>query len=99
SSQVEIGSNDDWQSDPNAAEIQSVGLAPKAVKESATIQRLAPGSYTAMVSSKDASTGVALVEAYDITSAANSTLANISTRGSIGLNDNGLIRGFRVGGE
>ena len=98
SSQVQIAANDNWQSDPNAAEIQSLGLAPKATAESATIQSLAPGSYTAIVSSKDSSTGTALVEAYDITPTANSTLANISTRGSIGTDDNVLIGGFIVGG-
>jgi hypothetical protein len=99
SSQVEIGGNDNWQSDSNAAEIQNIGLAPKAATESATVQTLAPGSYTAVVSSKDAATGIAIVEAYDITSTANSTLANISTRGSIGLDDNVLIGGFIVGGN
>lgn len=99
SSQVEIGGNDNWQTDSNAAEIQNIGLAPKAATESATVQSLAPGSYTVIVSSKDPSTGIALVEAYDITSTANSTLANISTRGSIGLNDNVLIGGFIVGGN
>ena len=99
SSQIEIGGNDNWQSDSNAAEIRNGGLAPKAATESATVQTLAPGSYTVVVSSKDASTGIALVEAYDITATANSTLANISTRGSIGLNDNVLIGGFIVGGN
>jgi hypothetical protein len=53
SSQVEIGGNDNWQTDSNAAEIQNIGLAPKAATESATIQSLAPGSYTVIVSSKD----------------------------------------------
>jgi FtsP/CotA-like multicopper oxidase with cupredoxin domain len=99
SSQVQIAGNDNWQSDPNAAEIQNAGLAPKGTAESATVQSLVPGSYTVVVSSNDSSTGTALVEVYDITPTANSTLANISTRGSIGLNDSVLIGGFIVGGS
>lgn len=98
SAQVQIGGNDNWQSDSNAAEIQSFGLAPPNASEAATVQSLAPGTYTVNVSSKDSSTGIALVEAYDIGTSAHSTLANISTRGSIGLNDNVLIGGFIVGG-
>ena len=78
--------------------MQSLGLAPKNANEAATVQSLAPGSYTVMVSSEDASTGIALVEAYDISATANSTLANISTRGAVGLNDDVLIGGFIVGG-
>jgi FtsP/CotA-like multicopper oxidase with cupredoxin domain len=99
SAQVQIASNDNWQSDSNAAEIQSFGLAPQSANEAATVQSLAPGTYTVNVSSKDSSTGIALVEAYDIGTSAHSTLANLSTRGVIGLNDNVLIGGFIVGGS
>jgi spore coat protein A len=98
SSSLEIANNDDWQTARGASEIQALGLAPKSASEASMVQSLAPGSYTAVVSGKDASTGIALVEAYDIGQSANSALANISTRGSIGLNDNLLIGGFIVGG-
>jgi spore coat protein A len=99
SANVEIGNNDNWQSDSGASEIQTAGLGPRVSSESATVQTLAPGSYTAWVSSKDTSTGIALVEAYDITQGANSTLANISTRGLIGVNNHVLIGGFIIGGS
>jgi hypothetical protein len=99
SSSVQIASNDNWQSDPGATEIQTAGLAPKFASESATVQTLAPGSYTVIVSGQNNATGIAVVEAYDIAQSANSTLANISTRGSIGLNDNVLIGGFIIGGS
>jgi hypothetical protein len=99
SSNTQIALNDDWQSDSGAAEIQSSGLAPAIASESATVQSLAPGSYTVIVSGKNNATGIAVVEAYDITPTANSTLANISTLGSIGLNDDVLIGGFIIGGN
>jgi hypothetical protein len=98
SSAIEIAQNDNWQTGPSAGEIQNVGLAPQNAREAAIVESLAPGSYTVMVSSKDGSTGVALVEAYDIGATAYSTLANISTRGPVGLNENVMIGGFIVGG-
>jgi hypothetical protein len=99
SSNAEIANNDNWQSDPGASEIQNAGLAPKFASESATVQTLAPGSYTVIVGGQNNSTGIAVVEAYDIAQSATSTLANISTRGSIGLNDQVLIGGFIIGGS
>jgi spore coat protein A, manganese oxidase len=99
SSNFEITNNDNWQSDPGASEIQNAGLAPKFASESATVQTLAPGSYTVIVGGQNNSTGIAVVEAYDVAQSANSTLANISTRGSIGLNDDVLIGGFIIGGS
>jgi len=98
SSNVEIASNDNWQLDPGVGEIRAIGLGPKVASEAATIQNLAPGSYTVVVRSKDGSPGVGLVEVYDLTSKTNSLLANVSTRGSIGGNDNVLIGGCIIGG-
>src|SRR5207245_11767882 len=40
----------------------------------------------------------ALVEAYDLDPGANSSLANISTRGFVGAGDNVMIGGFIIGG-
>ena len=58
---------------------------------------LAPGSYTAVVSGKDGTTGVALVEGYDLDQRPDSKLGNISTRGFVGNGENVLIGGFIVG--
>lgn len=41
-----IASNDDWQSDPGAAELTADGLEPENPAEAATIQTLDPGAYT-----------------------------------------------------
>lgn len=92
-----IATNDDWQSDPAAAELTGDGLALSDPAESGTIQTLAPGAYTVTATSKDGSTGLGLVEAYDLTPTDDSHLANISTRGVVGTGDNALITGFIVG--
>ena len=57
--------NDDWQQG-QPADIEQVGLAPTDPRESALIATLAPGQYTAIVSGKDDTTGVALVEVYGV---------------------------------
>ena len=60
-----IQSNDGW-SDTQGDDLQTVGLAPADARESAILMRLAAGSYTAIVRGKNDSTGVALVEIYDL---------------------------------
>ncbi|HJU10996.1 MAG TPA: aryl-sulfate sulfotransferase, partial [Candidatus Binataceae bacterium] len=97
SSGVMVTSNDDWESDPGADQIRANGLGPQDPAEAATIQTLAPGAYSFVCTQKDATPGIGLVEAYDLSPLANSTLANISTRGTVGTGDNVLIAGFIVG--
>jgi hypothetical protein len=57
--------NDDWQTDQQAA-INATGLAPTNIRESAIVRSLSPGAYTAIVRGYQNSTGVALVEAYQL---------------------------------
>jgi hypothetical protein len=92
-----IAVNDDWQTDAGAAELSANGIAPGDDRESATVQTLSPGAYTAVVSGKNNTTGVAVVELYDLDQGANSILANISSRGFIDTGDNALIGGFILG--
>jgi arylsulfate sulfotransferase len=94
---IPIASNDNWQTDGGAATIASEQLTPSDELEAATVVTLAPGAYTAVVGSHDNSTGVALVEAYDLSPASGSTLANLSARGFVGTGDDVLISGFIVG--
>ena len=69
-----IGSNDDWQTTilggvitgNQVSAIQSSGHAPTAASESAIIANLQPGNYTAVVRGVNNTTGVALVEVYDL---------------------------------
>jgi hypothetical protein len=93
----EIDSNDDWQTHPNASQIPAQ-LQPGDTRESAILTTLQPGAYTAIVSGKGGTTGVALVEVYDMDTAATSELANISTRGLVQTGDFVMIGGFVTGG-
>ncbi len=92
-----VVTNDNWR-DTQEEEISETGLAPTNDLESAIVATLDPGSYTVIVTGQDGGRGVALVEAYDLDPAANSQLANISTRGSVGTGDNVMIGGFIIGG-
>ncbi len=97
SSGAVVATNDNWEDDPAASELEAQGLAPKDPNEAATVQVLPPGSYTVAVSNVDDADGVGLVEAYDLTRNSNSSMANISTRGFVGTDDEVLISGFIVG--
>jgi hypothetical protein len=97
SSRTIIATNDNWQSDPHNADIQKNGLAPPNLLESATLQTLAPGTYTVIVTGKDPAPGTGLVELYDLSPRSNSKLVNMSTRGLAGTVDDVLISGFIVG--
>ena len=92
-----IATNDNWQSDVNHSVVEANGLAPANPLESAIVRTLAPGAYTVIVTGKDATPGIGLVELYDISPLSNSKLGNMSTRGSVGTGDNVLISGFIVG--
>jgi hypothetical protein len=92
---VPLAANDDWKT--NQVEIETTGLAPSDDAESAIVRTLEPGAYTAVLRGKDQSTGVALVEAYDLENNSASTLANLSTRGFVQTGDNVMIGGFICG--
>jgi hypothetical protein len=92
-----IAVNDNWQ-DTQQADIQATGLAPQDLRESAVIATLPPANYTATVANANGTTGVGLVEIYDLNSGANARLANISTRGSVQTAENVMIGGFILGG-
>ncbi len=91
-----IMSNNDWK-DSQQSEIQATGIPPTNDLESAIVATLAPGSYTAILHGNSGETGNGLVEIYDLDTAANSILANTSTRGLVETGDNVLIAGFIVG--
>ncbi len=61
---VEIDANDNWQDNPEAAEIEASVLAPNDPKESAVVMTLPAGQYTAIVRGAGTATGTGLVEAY-----------------------------------
>ncbi len=60
-----LASDDDWQ-EMQKEEIEATGLAPSDPAESALLRTLGPGNYTAIVSGKNGTVGVALVETYHL---------------------------------
>jgi len=71
--------------------------------DSALLQTLPAGAYTAQIAGASGDTGVALAEVYDFTPPASYTpasprLVNISTRAQVGTGANILIAGFVIGG-
>jgi predicted outer membrane repeat protein len=62
---VPIATNYDWR-DTQEAEIIATGLPPSNNLESAILRDLAPGPYTAIVRGLNDTTGVALIEAYNL---------------------------------
>ena len=89
-------SNDNWK-DSQETEIEATGLQPTNDLESAIVASLDPGEYTVILRGQNSGTGIGLVEAYDLDSAAVSTLANTSTRGFVETGDDVLIGGFIIG--
>ena len=69
-----IAANNNWQTtilggvitSNQVSDIQNSGHAPTAASESAIIANLPPGNYTAIVRGVNNTTGVALVEVYDL---------------------------------
>jgi hypothetical protein len=91
-----VVTNDNWK-ETQELEIEATGLMPTNDLESAIVQSLDPGAYTAVVHGKNGTTGIGLVEAYDLDQPVDSELANISTRGFVDSGDNVMIGGFIVG--
>ena len=65
-----IASNDNWKTRPDGSsqqgEIEATALPPTSDLESALVQTLAPGSYTAIVRGTSNTTGIAVVEAFTL---------------------------------
>ena len=92
--------NDNWRDDPvQEALIIATGIPPTNDLESAIDATLNPGAYTAVVRGKNNTTGVGLIEVYDLSQAVLAKLANISTRAFVSTGDNIVIAGFILGGN
>jgi hypothetical protein len=63
---TQLASNDDWKTNANAADIIASGLAPNDNLEAALLIRLEPGAYTTVVSGSGDTTGIGLVEVYEV---------------------------------
>ena len=102
-----IASNAGWESNANVADLRAAAQTygafplPAGSKDSALLLRLPPGNYTAQVTSAGKSSGVALVEVYDVEPPQLSQLMhlrNISARAQVTSGEGVLIGGLVVGG-
>jgi hypothetical protein len=103
-----IASNDNWVStiiggiitQNQVRDIMNSGYAPSNGLEAAIIADLPPGNYTAIVRGVNDTTGVGLVEVYDLNFGGSfSRLLNISSRSVVLEGDNVMIGGFIVQGS
>lgn len=93
-----VASNDNWR-DTQQEALKLTTIPPGNDYDSAIVMSVNPGAYTAVLAGKGSTTGVALLEIYDLDLTVDSKLANISTRGFVGQNDNVLIGGTIVLGS
>ena len=87
--------NNNWRTTQQAA-IQATGIPPTNDLESAIVATLLPGQYTAIVRGNGGTTGIGLVEVYDLEQG-DGKLANISTRAFVGIGGRIVIAGFMLG--
>lgn len=112
SSETQVAQNDDWGTPVGGgASADAIKAASTLVgafeledgsQDAVVLATLAPGVYTAQVSSADSTTGVALVEVYDVdnhTPFSPQKVVNISTRGEVGTGSGVLIAGFVIDGS
>lgn len=92
-----LATNDNWR-ESQEQEIRDTTIPPSNDLESAIVRTLTPGNYTVILRGKNNTSGVGLVEVYDLAVAAASQLANISTRGFVDTGNNVIIGGMIVGG-
>ena len=90
--------NDNWK-DAQQTQIEGTPYQPADDREAVIIAPLPPGAYTAVLTGKNQMTGIGLLEVYDLDQALDSQLANISTRGFVGGQNNVMIGGFILAGN
>jgi photosystem II stability/assembly factor-like uncharacterized protein len=100
-----IAENDDWEMSlplcpgcGTPADIIATGLAPTDPSESTILIELPPGAYTAIVSGVGGTTGVGLVEVFEVGDHPEARLLDISTRGFVQVGDGVMIGGFILAG-
>jgi hypothetical protein len=98
-----IATGDNWGDNANRQEIIDTGIAPLSPNESVILARLPSNNngvaYTAVLQGAGNTTGVALLEVYDLDRGLGSGVLNISTRGRVDVADNVMIGGVIVAGQ
>ncbi len=90
--------NDNWKDDQRV-QIEGTIFQPADDREPVIVASLPPAAYTAILTGKNQTTGIGLIEIYDRDQSADSELQNISTRGFVGAQGNVLIGGFILSGN
>ena len=93
-----IATNDNWKETQQGA-IEATGIPPTVDSEAAIVANLPQGAYTVIERGANDTTGIGLVEIYDLAAGVGPELANISTRGFVETGINVMIAGFIMGGE
>jgi hypothetical protein len=91
-----ITSNDNWKDNPQRSQIEGTNFQPTDDRESVILATLPPAAYTAILKGVGQTTGIGVVEVYDNNQAADSELANISTRGFVMAGDEVMMGGFTL---
>jgi hypothetical protein len=92
-----ITSNHNWIDRPQRSQFEGGPFQPTDNRESVILATLPPAAYTVVLSGAGNTTGIGLIEIYDVNSALDSDLANISTRGFVETADKVMIGGFTLG--
>ena len=87
-----LAATDNWR-DTQQDELKATTIPPRNDYESGLVKTLSPGAYTVILSGKGRTTGVGLVELYDLDGTVDSKLSNIATRGFVDKGDSVLIGG------
>jgi hypothetical protein len=88
-----ILANNNWKNTQQEA-IQATRLAPANDLEAAILATVPAGKYTVILSGKNGTTGIGLVEVYDLATGALAELTKVSTRGFVGTDQAVMIGGF-----
>ena len=98
-----IATGDNWGDNANQQEIIDTGIAPVSPRESVILTRLPSDdngvAYTAILRGAGNTTGVGLLEVYDLDRGLGPRVLNISTRGRVDVGDNVMIGGLIVAGQ
>jgi hypothetical protein len=99
-----IATNNDWGTTQlggiitadQSTEIAASGFAPSDGFESVIIANLGPGAYTAVARGLGNTTGIGLVDAFDLSAASLAKVVNFSTRGLVQPGQKLLTAGFII---
>jgi cyclophilin family peptidyl-prolyl cis-trans isomerase len=98
-----IASNNNWGDAANRQEMIDTGIPPTSPNESAILTTVPTDptyrAYTTIVRGAANTTGIGLVEVYDLDSGPGSTVLNVATRGRVEADPNAFIGGFFLGGS